>query len=121
MTAHPDNAWITQQARNLLLVLGERGRPMRFLLRDHDAKLSRSLDDVFRAQGGEMVVTPVRAPTANAYAARWVRTVRVECLDWLLIVNRRAPSRSFESTSSTTTSTVHTGRSGLRHRTNPPD
>jgi putative transposase len=89
VTAHPDSAWITQQARNLLLVLGERGREVRFLLRDHDAKFSRSFDEVFRSEGGEVVVTPVRAPTANAYAERWVRTVRVECLDWLLIVNRR--------------------------------
>ena len=89
VTAHPDSAWVTQQARNLLLVLGERGRQVRFLLRDHDAKFSRSFDDVFRSEGGEVVVTPVRAPTANAYAERWVRTVRVECLDWLLIVNRR--------------------------------
>jgi putative transposase len=62
---------------------------LRSLLRDHDAKFSRSFDDVFRSEGGEVVVTPVLAPTANAYAERWVRTVRVECLDWLLIVNRR--------------------------------
>jgi putative transposase len=88
MTANPDGRWVTQQARNLLLVLGERGRHVRFLVRDHDAKFSRSFDDVFRSEGGEVVVTPVRAPTANAYAERWVRTVRAECLDWLLIVGR---------------------------------
>ena len=60
-----------------------------FVLRHHDAKFSRSFDDVFRSQGGgEVLVTPVRAPKANAYAERWVRTVRTECLDWLLIVGR---------------------------------
>jgi putative transposase len=88
VTAHPDSAWVTQQARNLLLVLGERGRPVHFLLRDRDAKFCRSFDDVFNSEGAQVLVTPVRAPTANAYAERWVGTVRAECLDWLLIVGR---------------------------------
>jgi putative transposase len=88
VTATPNGLWVTQQARNLLLVLGERGRQLRFVLRDRDAKFSRSFDDVFRAEGAEMLVTPVQAPNANAYAERWIRTVRAECLDWLLIVGR---------------------------------
>jgi putative transposase len=77
-----------QQARNLLLVLGERGRQVRFLLRDRDAKFCRSFDDVFCSEGAQVLVTPVRTPTANAYAERWVGTVRAECLDWLLLVGR---------------------------------
>jgi putative transposase len=88
VTAHPNGRWVTQQARNLLLVLGERGRQVRLVLRDHDAKFRRSFDDVFGSEDGEVLVTPVRAPKANAYAERWVRTVRAECLDWLLIVGR---------------------------------
>jgi transposase InsO family protein len=88
VTANPDGAWVTQQARNLLLVLGEQGRRVRFLLRDRDAKFSRSFDDVFRSEGGQVLMTPVRAPKANAYAERWVRTVRAECLDWLLVLGR---------------------------------
>jgi putative transposase len=88
VTAHPNGRWVTQQARNLLLVLGERGRQVRFVLRDHDAKFCRSFDDVFYSEGGEVLVTPVRSPKANAYAERWVRTVRAECLDWLLVVGR---------------------------------
>jgi len=86
VTAKPNGAWVTQQARNLLLVLGERGREVRFLVRDRDAKFCRGFDDVFRSQGAEVLVTPVQAPNANAFAERWVRTVRAECLDWLLIV-----------------------------------
>jgi hypothetical protein len=88
VTANPESQWVTQQARNLLLVLGEQGRRARFVLRDHDAKFSRSFDDVFHSDGGEVLLTPVQAPRANAYAERWVRTVRAECLDWLLIVGR---------------------------------
>jgi putative transposase len=88
VTANPDGRWVTQQARNLLLVLGERSRQVRFLIHDRDAKFCRGFDEVFRSDGGEVLRTPVRAPTANAHAERWVRTVRAECLDWLLIVGR---------------------------------
>jgi len=88
VTANPDGAWVTQQARNLLLALGERGRQVRFVLRDRDAKFCRSFDAVFRAEGGEVLVTPVMSPKANAHAERWVQTVRAECLGWLLVVGR---------------------------------
>jgi putative transposase len=88
VTAHPNSAWVTQQARNLLLALGERGRRLRFLLGDHDAKFCRSVDDVFCSAAAEVLLTPVQAPNANAHAERWIRTVRAECLDWLLIVGR---------------------------------
>jgi putative transposase len=88
VTANPNAAWVTQQARNLLLVLEERGRRVRFLVRDRDAKLCRGFDDVFGSEGVKVLVTPVQARNANAYAERWIRTVRAECLDWLLIVGR---------------------------------
>jgi transposase InsO family protein len=89
VTANPNGAWVAQQARNLLLVLGEQGRRMHHVLRDHDAKFCRAFDDRFRAEGAEVVLTPVQAPNANAFAERWVGTVRAERLDWLLIVGRR--------------------------------
>jgi putative transposase len=66
--------------------------------------------------GGEVLVTPVRAPKANAYAERWVRTIRAECLDWLLIVGRSHLEQILRSTSSTTTATDPTGRSGLQRQ-----
>ena len=59
------------------------------MIRDRDSKYSRSFDEVFRSGGIRIVKTPVRAPKANAVAERFVRTVRAECLDWLLILNRR--------------------------------
>ena len=71
-----------------MLVLGDQGRQVRFLLRDRDAKFTHSFDDVFRSEGAEVLRTPVQAPNANAYAERWIGTIRAECLDWLLIVGR---------------------------------
>jgi putative transposase len=88
VTIHPDGAWVAQQARNLRLVLGERGQRVRFLVRDRDAKFTRAFDDVFGSDGAEVLITPIQAPNANAYAERWIRTVRAECLDWLLITGR---------------------------------
>jgi putative transposase len=89
VTTNPDGGWVAQQARNLFLATAEgRGRRLRFVLRDRDAKFCRGFDDVFRAEGAEVLVTPVQAPNANAYAERWIRTIRAECLDWLLIVSR---------------------------------
>ena len=82
VTAHPDGAWVTQQARNLRLMLGNQGsRRLRVVLRDRDSKFTRAFDDVFRAEGAQVLLTPVQAPNANADAERWIRTVRAECLD----------------------------------------
>jgi len=64
-TAHPDTAWVTQQARNLVLELDEDARPLRFLIRDRDAKFSPAFDEVFRSEGARVIVTPIRAPNAN--------------------------------------------------------
>jgi putative transposase len=89
VTANPDSVWITQQARNAAMDLNDRGVSVRFLLRDHDAKFSRSFDEVFGSEGGQVLRTPIRAPTANAHAERWVQTVRAECLDWTLVLGRR--------------------------------
>jgi putative transposase len=86
-TANPTGAWVTQQARNVGLDFS--GQGVRFLIRDRDRKYSCPFDEVFRSEGIRIVKTPVRAPRANAIAERFVRTVRAECLDWLLILNRR--------------------------------
>ena len=89
MSEHPDGAWTAQQARNLVFSLPERERPLEFLVRDNDGKFTRSFDTVFNTEGVRVIHTPVRAPKANAVAERFVGTIRRECLDWILIVNRR--------------------------------
>jgi putative transposase len=86
-TTNPTGAWVTQQARNLSFTgLFERTG---FLIHDRDSKFCAAFDEVFRSERIRVIHTPVRAPQANAYAERFVRTVRAECLDWLLIVGRR--------------------------------
>jgi putative transposase len=86
-TKNPTGVWVTQQARNLGLDFSDRG--VSFLIRDRDSKYSGPFDEVFRSEQIRIVKTPARAPKANAIAERFVPTVRSECLDWLLILNRR--------------------------------
>jgi putative transposase len=93
-TSHPDGEWATQQARQVAWTLAERTNPVRFLIRDHDRKFTGSFDAVFQGQGIRVVQTPIQVPEANGIAERFVRTVRSECLDWLLIVNTRHLDRT---------------------------
>jgi putative transposase len=93
LTANPAGTWVVQQARNLTITLAERPRPVRFLVHDRDTKFSAAFDEVFRSEGAHVIRTPIQAPNANAHAERWVRTVRSECLDWLLIFGRRQLER----------------------------
>jgi transposase InsO family protein len=69
--------------------LGQQARRFRLLIHDHDSKFSRGFDHVFRSEGIEVIWTPIQAPNANAFAERWVRTVRSDCLDHILILGRR--------------------------------
>ncbi len=88
-TSNPDSAWVSQQARNLAMALLDQGRSPKFLIHDRDTKFSGSFDEVFRSEGMRIVLTPIRAPNANAVCERWVGTVRAECLDWTLVLGRR--------------------------------
>jgi putative transposase len=88
-SANPDGLWTTQQARKLAWSLAERPTPIRFLIHDRDSKFSRAFDEVFKSERVEIIRTPFRAPNANAFAERWVGTIRRDCLDWLLIASRK--------------------------------
>jgi putative transposase len=87
-SSSPDGRWVGQQARNLIMRLGDE-QPFRFLVHDRDTKFSHAFDEVFRTEGFRVIRTPVQAPNANAHAERWVRTLRAECLDRILILGRR--------------------------------
>jgi putative transposase len=89
ITANPTGEWATQQARNIIETFVDRAEPIRFLIHDRDSKFTAAVDEVFRSDGIRVIRTPVRAPRANAFIERWIGSVRRECLDRILIVNRR--------------------------------
>jgi putative transposase len=114
VTPHPVGDWVAQQARNLLMTLNDGGGRFQFLVRDRDAKFTAAFDAVFVAEAIQVLTTPVRAPRANAYAERWVGTVRREVLDRMLILGCRQLRGCWPSTPITTTAIVHIAPWGRR-------
>jgi putative transposase len=96
-TSNPDGAWMLQQARNLRMDLDDRGQKPRFLIHDRDTKFTHAFDAFFRSEGVHVIRTPVRAPNANAHMERWVGSIRRECLDRILIFNRRQLQRTVQA------------------------
>ncbi len=90
VAAHPVGTRVTQRARDLAATtLEDQGRAIPFLVHDRDAKFVGPFDEVMRSAGARVILTPVRSPRANAFAERFVRTARTECLDWLLVRGER--------------------------------
>jgi putative transposase len=89
ITTNPVASWVTQQARNLSMDLADQANPVKFLIRDRDAKYTASFDAVFAAEGTRIIKSPVLAPPANAICERVIGTIRRECLDRMIILGRR--------------------------------
>ena len=85
-TTSPTRAWVTQPARQFSWKIQDGGVPVRFLIHDRDTRFSAAFDTVFTAAEVTIIRTPVQAPNANAFAERWIRSAREECLDKLLIL-----------------------------------
>ena len=93
ITEHPTGAWITQAARNLFLHHADGLAGTRALVRDRGSQFTRAFDEIFRTEGCEVLKTPVRTPVANAFAERWIGTLRRELLDRTVIWNQRQLKR----------------------------
>ena len=89
ITEHPTGVWTTQPARNLFLRHAEQLKRARALLRERGSQFAGTFDEIFRTEGLKILKTPVRAPVANAFAERWIATLRRELLDRTLIWNQR--------------------------------
>jgi len=87
VTSHPDGHWVAQQARQLVWQFEESDTSFRCLIRDNDSKYTEAFDNVFESQQTHIIPTPIRAPNANSYVERWIRSVRQECFDHILIIN----------------------------------
>ena len=88
-TSHRGALSVMRRAREVTWTFADRSERLRFLIRDRDQKFTAGFDEVFRSDGIEIVRAPFRTPEANGVAERFVRTVRSECLDWLLVLNKR--------------------------------
>src|SRR5207248_812630 len=96
VTTNPDGPWTTQQARNLLMDLGDRADQFKVLIRDRAGQFTDTFDAVLADAGVTVRKIPPRSPQANAYTERFVQTVRTEVTDHMLIVGEQHLRRTLD-------------------------
>jgi len=89
MTCQPNGPWVEQQARNLVMELTERGEKATYLLRDGDTKFTEKFDRIFKSEGVKVKQIPYRSPNLNAYAERFVQSIKRECLSQFVVFGER--------------------------------
>ncbi len=89
MTAQPNGPWVAQQARNLAMELADRGEKVTHLLKDGDTKFTEGFDEVFKTEGIKVKRLPYRSPNLNAYAERFIQSIKHECLDQFVVFGER--------------------------------
>ncbi|XHR30972.1 MAG: integrase core domain-containing protein [Chthoniobacteraceae bacterium] len=85
MTCQPNGPWVEQQARNFVMELAERGEKASYLIKDGDTKFTEKFDEVFRSEGIKVKRLPYRSPNLNAFAERYVQSIKQECLDQFVV------------------------------------
>ncbi|ABK43878.1 integrase [Magnetococcus marinus MC-1] len=85
----PDSAWVTQQARNMLMWCDDEGISPEFLIRDADTKFTASFNEVWQSEGARVIQIPPKSPQANAFAESWIASFKRECLEFFICVSRR--------------------------------
>jgi putative transposase len=94
ITVHPDERWMQQMARNVTMEGCGALLDCRYLLHDRDTKYTRSFRAIIASGQVEPLVLPARSPNLNAYAERWVRSVKEECLSKVVLFGERSLRRA---------------------------
>lgn len=85
ITTNPDRVWLAQQARNACIFFNDQPRKAEFLIHDADGKFTPQFVEILKSDGVEQVKLPIRSPNLNAFAERWVQSIKHECLNHFIV------------------------------------